>query len=188
MSLENVLLGLLKDTPMTGYDLKKIFHHTLGFFWSVQISQIYRGLNELEEAGLVKSEIVPQEKRPDRKVYRLTKEGKETFLDWMNKFPEQLSQPSRDRFLLRVFFSSNIKLDELAYEIKRYKKEKEEQLKYLNKVEHNIKDYFKEKKYEDEVFYWNLTLKKGYRNAVAGAEWADECLQLIEQQKKKRKK
>jgi len=87
MSLDNALLGLLNHRPMTGYDLKKILDHPMGFFWVAQMSQIYRELNKLEEKGLVKSEIESQERRPDRKVYQLTKEGKETFLNWLNKYP-----------------------------------------------------------------------------------------------------
>jgi len=150
------------------------------------MSQIYRELNKLEEKGLVKSEVKPQEKRPDRKVYQLTKGGKETFLSWLNKFPDQLSEQYRSRFLMRIFFSSRIKLDELAFQMKRYKKEKEDQLRYLNKVEQWIKDYSREEKYKDNTFYWNLTIKKGYMNVATGIKWADECLQLIE--KKKRKK
>jgi len=75
MSLGNTLLGLLNHRPMAGYDLKKMLDHPIGFFWVAQMSQIYRELNKLEEKGLVKSEIVPQEKRPDRKVYQITKEG-----------------------------------------------------------------------------------------------------------------
>jgi len=68
MSLGNALLGLLSYGPMTGYDLKKLLDYPMGFFWLAQMSQIYRELNKLEEKGLVKSEIKPQEKRPDRKV------------------------------------------------------------------------------------------------------------------------
>ena len=83
------------------------------------MSQIYRELNKPEEKELVKSAIEPQEKRPDRKVYHLTKEGKETFLNWLNKFPNQLTELYRSRFLMRIFFSSQIKLDELVFQIKR---------------------------------------------------------------------
>ena len=187
MSLGNALLGLLNYKPMTGYDLKKILDHPMGFFWVAQMSQIYRELNTLEEKGLVKSEIIPQEKRPDRKVYQLTKEGKKIFLDWLNKFPDQLSQTSRSQFLMRIFFSSRIKLEELAFEIRRYKKEKEEQSRYLNKVEQWIKDYSRERKFKDDTFYWNLIVKKKYKDIAAGIEWADECLQLIEQKQEKSK-
>ena len=187
MSLKDALLGLLNHKPMTGYDLKKILDHPMGFFWIAQMSQIYRELNKLEEKGLVKSEIIPQEKRPDRKVYHLTKEGRETFLSWLNKFPDQLSKTCRSQFLMRIFFSSKIKLDEFAFEIKRYKKEMEEELSYLNKVEQWIKDYGREKKFKDDVFYWNLIVKKEHKSIAAGIEWADECLQLIEQKQEKSK-
>ena len=187
MSLENALLGLLIDKPMAGYDLKKILDHPIGFFWAAQMSQIYRELNKLEKKGLVKSEVEPQMKRPDRKVYKLTKEGKETFLNWLNRFPNQLSEARRSRFLMRIFFSSRIELDEFAFQMKRYKKEKEEGLRYLNKVEQWIKDYSREEKFKDDTFYWNLIVKKGYKNVAAGMEWADECLQLIEQKKRKNK-
>ena len=172
MSLKNALLGLLNHRPMTGYDLKKILDHPMGFFWVAQMSQIYRELNKLEAKGLVKSEVEPQEKRPDRKVYQLTKEGRETFLNWLNKFPDQLSQVRRSRFLMRIFFSSKIKLDEFAFEIKRYKKEIEEELNYLNKVEQWIKEYSREKKFKEDVFYWNLIVKKEYKSIAAGMEWA----------------
>ena len=187
MSLGNALLGLLSYGPMTGYDLKKLLDYPMGFFWLAQMSQIYRELNKLEEKGLVKSEIKPQEKRPDRKVYQITKGGKETFLSWLNKFPEQLNEASRSRFLMRIFFSSKIKLDELAFEIKRYKKEIEEELRYLNKVEQWIKNYIREKKFKEDAFYWHLIAKKEYKSITAGMEWADECLQLIEQKQEKNK-
>ena len=188
MSLGCALLGLLDHKPMTGYDLKKMLDHPMGFFWAAQMSQIYRELNKLEEKRLVKSEVEPQEKRPDRKVYQLTKEGRETFLNWLNKFPDRLSELYRSRFLMRIFFSSKIKLDELAFEIKRYKKEIEEQLGYLNKVEQWIKDYSREEKLKEHAFYWNLIVKKEYKSCVAGIEWAVECLQLIEQKKRKEKR
>ena len=78
-------------------------------------------------------------------------------------------------------------MDELAFEIRRYKKEKEEQLRYLNKVEQWIKGYSREKKFKDDTFYWSLIVKKAYKDIAAGMEWADECLQLIEQKQDKSK-
>jgi len=51
LSLKDALLGLLDHRPMTGYDLKKILDHPMGFFWIAQMSQIYQELNTLEEKG-----------------------------------------------------------------------------------------------------------------------------------------
>ena len=77
-------------------------------------------------------------------------------------------------------------MDELAFEITRYKKEKEKRLKYLNRVEQWIKDYSREKKFKEDVFYWNLIIKREYKSIATGIEWADECLQLIEEKKRKK--
>ena len=168
---------------MTGYDLKRTFDRTIDFFWSAQMSQIYRELNKLEERGLVKSEVETQEKRPDRKVYQLTEEGKKTFIKWLNKFPNRLSEICRCRFLMRVFFASRITLDELSFEIKRFKKEKEEEIRKIREIEETIKNYNQEEKYKDEIFYWDLIIRKGCRRNSAEIEWADECMHLIEQKK-----
>jgi len=64
---------------------------------------------------------------------------------------------------------------------------KEEQLRYLNKVEQWIKDYSREEKYKDDTFYWNLIIKKGYKDVATGLEWTDECLQLLEREKRKKR-
>ncbi|MEA1940249.1 MAG: PadR family transcriptional regulator [Candidatus Caldatribacteriota bacterium] len=184
MSLGHALLGLLNYRSMTGYDLKKTFDSSIVFFWSAQMSQIYRDLNSLEKKGLVESEIEPQKKRPDKKVYQITEKGKKNFLRWLNKFPKKLGEVNRSRFLMRVFFSSKIKLDDLAFEIQRFKKEKEEEIKKIKDIEEMVKNYSKEDKYKEENFYWDLIIRLGYKKDTTDIEWADECLHLIEQKQK----
>ena len=44
MSLRHALLGVLKDQPLTGYDLVRHFQGTVGFLWSAPQSQIYHTL------------------------------------------------------------------------------------------------------------------------------------------------
>ncbi|GAH00237.1 unnamed protein product, partial [marine sediment metagenome] len=56
MSLRNALLGLLNYRPRTGYELKKIFEDSIGFYWTTKTSQIYNELNKLEEKRLIKSD------------------------------------------------------------------------------------------------------------------------------------
>ena len=51
MSLRHALLGVLKDRPLTGYDLIRHFQGTLGFLWSAPQSQIYPELPRME-AGM----------------------------------------------------------------------------------------------------------------------------------------
>ena len=184
MSLQYGLLGLLNYKSMTGYDLKQLFDNSLNFFWSAHVSQIYRELNSLEKNGFITSKIEPQEKRPDRKVYDITQEGRETFFKWLTKFPEQLNETVRSEFVMRVFFSNKIGLDELAYEIKRYKKENEQMVDELKNIEKETKSYGNEISSPEESFFWLLTLKRGYANAEAAIKWAEESLKLIEDKKR----
>ncbi len=54
------------------------------------------------------------------------------------------------------------------------------------KVKQIIKDYGREKKFREDAFYWSLIVKKEYKSIADGMEWADECLQLITQKKRKK--
>jgi len=79
---------------------------------------------------------------------------------------------------MRIFFLSKIKLDELAFEIKRYKKEIEEELKCLNKVKQWIKNYSREKKLREHAFYWNLIVKKEYKSIAAFLYLLVKCIKF----------
>jgi len=51
VSLRHALLGVIKDKPLTGYDLVRHFQGTLGFLWSAPQSQLYPELRRMEAAG-----------------------------------------------------------------------------------------------------------------------------------------
>src|ERR1700736_2881231 len=53
--LELAVLGLLKDQPLYGYELKKRLGETLGFLWGVSYGSLYPALRRLERAGAIAS-------------------------------------------------------------------------------------------------------------------------------------
>jgi DNA-binding PadR family transcriptional regulator len=53
--LELAVLGLLKDQPLHGYELKKRLGETLGFLWGVSYGSLYPALRRLERAGGIAS-------------------------------------------------------------------------------------------------------------------------------------
>jgi PadR family transcriptional regulator, regulatory protein AphA len=81
--VEVALLGLVSIRPMYGYEIGHHFDRALAPFWSVPRTQIYPKLRELDERGLVDSRHVPQEARPNRRVYEITDEGSERLRDWV---------------------------------------------------------------------------------------------------------
>ena len=72
------LLSLLSTEPMTGYDLTL----KINKFWRSTHSAIYPLLSEMEEKGYVKSTFEKQSGKPDKKIYKLTDQGKELLHDW----------------------------------------------------------------------------------------------------------
>ena len=97
------LLGLLTVRPQHGYELYQEFNRELGRVWRIGLSQLYAQLKQLEEAGLVTAQIEPQPNRPARKVYHLTSDGRQAFLEWLHQ-PTPYLGHIRFEFLARVYF------------------------------------------------------------------------------------
>ncbi len=103
MDVKTVCLGMLTDGEASGYDLKKHFESSFGHFFSAGYGSIYPALASLAEKELVSCRCVPQEGKPDRKVYRITDKGRE-------KLQAALAKPDpshriRSEFLATVCFA-----------------------------------------------------------------------------------
>src|SRR5213083_630916 len=101
-TLRYIILGLLGARPMSGYDIKQAFDRALASYWNAGNSQIYTTLKSMSQAGLVKSEVIVQTTRPNRKVYQLTASGEAELIHWlMESVPERFT---KDEFLTKLFF------------------------------------------------------------------------------------
>lgn len=99
------VLGLLAFWgPLSGYDLKRIFDHTLAPMWGAAQSQIYKELRRMKELGWVEMEREEQETRPDRKVYSITEQGHVALRQWQAQPPGIFQL--RDELLLKVLFGT----------------------------------------------------------------------------------
>ena len=83
----------------SGYDLLKNASKAIGFVWGPAKSQLYTLLPRLVRDGLAESRHVPQERRPDKQIYRISAEGRRLLDDWLATV-----EPDEDeRFFLRLF-------------------------------------------------------------------------------------
>ncbi|HEV8194985.1 MAG TPA: PadR family transcriptional regulator [Ktedonobacterales bacterium] len=101
-TLQYIILGLLGARSMSGYDIKRAFDRSLATYWNAGNSQIYTTLKMLTSRGLVTSEIVLQEARPNRRVYQLTSEGRAALDSWL--LEPVPSRFTKDEFLTKLFF------------------------------------------------------------------------------------
>jgi len=83
MALEHAILVSLSERPAAGLDLARRFDRSIGFFWSATHQQIYKVLRRMEGDGWASSSAVPQQGRPDKKVYTVTALGREELRSWL---------------------------------------------------------------------------------------------------------
>jgi DNA-binding PadR family transcriptional regulator len=85
--LELAVLGILHETPMHGYELRKRLNSLLGAFRAFGYGSLYPALKDLLSKGLIAEDPIPDAgkalDRPRRSkiVYRLTADGKERLND-----------------------------------------------------------------------------------------------------------
>lgn len=72
MALRNALMAALLEGEASGYDLAKVFDASVVNFWMATPQQLYRELDRMAAAGLVRARVVHQERRPDKRLFSLT--------------------------------------------------------------------------------------------------------------------
>ncbi|MGH3404864.1 MAG: PadR family transcriptional regulator [Streptosporangiaceae bacterium] len=89
-ALELAVLGVLHETPMHGYELRKRLNSLLGAFRAFGYGSLYPCLKDLLGRGLVADDVAggpakPLAGRRSKIVYRLTAEGKERLEDLLGQ-------------------------------------------------------------------------------------------------------
>ena len=78
------LLALLASGPAHGYELKSQLEQRFGSVLPpLNAGQIYTTLSRLQRDGLVDDDAVAQNGRPNKRVYRLTGEGRKELDGWL---------------------------------------------------------------------------------------------------------
>jgi PadR family transcriptional regulator AphA len=116
LSLRHALLGVLKDKPLTGYDLVRHFQGTVGFVWSAPQSQIYPELRRMEAAGLIQAKVAPRGQKAQKRIYSVTDEGMRELRRWATDFIPLPAQ--RDPIILKAAFFDLAPLDAVREQLR----------------------------------------------------------------------
>jgi PadR family transcriptional regulator AphA len=177
MSLEFAILGFLNYQPYTGYDLKKIFDTSIRHFWPADQSQIYRTLTRLTENGWTDMEKIPQDDRPDRKVYSITDAGRAELLRWLSS-PPPMGEP-RSAPLIQVFFAGQLSDAEVLEKFEGYAAIMRSILGLYDQVPGQLGPFQQEITSSREHFFWMLTLENGVTSMRANLAWAESVIDRI---------
>ncbi len=177
MSLKYVILTLVNQQPNSGYDMVKSFDRSLGHFWHASHQQVYRELANLKGLGWVENVTVAQSGKPDKKIYRITPQGREALSKWLRS-PLKVERV-KDEFLVRCLspelvepaflcelLQSSVDLMQVNYDI----------LVETRKNCFNFDDPADMPLLQRRMY---ITLRKGLLLYEAWLRWAEEAQQLL---------
>ncbi len=140
---EFLLLGLLRQSPKHGYEIKVKIRQILSLFAGVDLKSIYYPLKVLEKKGLLDKHAGKEGKRPERFVYCLTKKGRERFDELLNKSLLNFKRPQFSLDLSLYF------LDYLKPALSR--RRLAARLMILKKISSSIEETLKAKKLKNSI-------------------------------------
>ncbi|HZD25055.1 MAG TPA: helix-turn-helix transcriptional regulator [Alphaproteobacteria bacterium] len=113
MDVRTLCLGVLSMGDASGYEIKKRLEEGFSYFYDASFGSIYPALNRLQDEGLVSCTHEAQSKRPDKKVYSLTTEGR------LYLVRELSGEPAPDRirceFLVAMLFADLLPPSHVAH-------------------------------------------------------------------------
>ncbi|MGH2509511.1 MAG: PadR family transcriptional regulator [Ktedonobacteraceae bacterium] len=177
-----VLLGLLAIEPMSGYDLGQTIRASVGHIWNESYGQIYPNLKMLTADGCVTSTAEKQKGKPDRRIYSITKKGREQLQKWL-AVPPQPEIP-RNEMLLKLFFGEQIPAQILIGYVERMAEENRALLELLERGEREEID--KNQHYSGAP-YWRMAAHFGQMEMRAHLRWSEETLAELRKIAKKQK-
>jgi DNA-binding PadR family transcriptional regulator len=90
--VEIVVLGLLAEEPMYGYDLLERFRERgMGFWTELSRASVYQVLKRLERDGLATGKTQEGREGPDRRVYRITRAGRDRLAEGLEAMASRLA-------------------------------------------------------------------------------------------------
>ncbi len=179
MSLQHLILGLLKYAPLSGYDLNKAFQASVQHFWDTEQSLIYRALYKMTDLGWVEYEQEIQDHLPNKKLYRVTDAGRAEFRRWLATPQPILSV--HEAWLGQLFFGAELSIDQLRTLLEtRIASLRQTLDTYENQVPHSVSAYAEAFNAPQDMRFWLLTLEYGLHRLRGDLQWMETVLQRLE--------
>ena len=177
MALSHSILATLvgRAKPLSGYDLAKEFNSSVGFFWKTTHQQIYRELARLEKEGMLTSEIIRQNDRPDKKIYSITDPGRAHLVEWIAQ--PSMPTPIKEDMLVKLYVGFLVPREMIIGELEQLREIHVERLRLYNEYE---RKYFPDvKKLHTKGKYRYLNLRSGINFESSHINWCNEAIEFL---------
>ncbi len=144
---------------------------SLAYFWPMHRSLVYRELRQLEDGGYVAGTAVAQDRVPDKRVYRLTEQGRAALDEWLAT-PDFQPPRVRSEFLVKFFFARRLGHQQRWALLREYRAAVELDLADLQATADRLKDL-------PEAAFWHLAALHGVRTRQALLQWIADVEQAL---------
>lgn len=163
--LEYIVLGVLMDQPLTGYDVKKVIERGVGVFYKASYGSLYPILNRQAEKGHL-TVIEQAQGNRQKKLYEITPQGREAFFTWLRS--PISAKDSADSHLAKVYFFDQLPPAEAEAQLLAYE---ENSRAYLAELQ-GLWAHFDRMEHK-ECFYYKLsTLCYGIASLQQTMKWS----------------
>lgn len=105
VSLRYFVLGLLAQQSMSGYDIRRFLKSPSWLIGSPSSGSLYPILRALLEEGLATVETIPGLDKPPKKIYTITKAGRQDLQVWIDQ--SAVSKAPLKAFVMRLLLAGN---------------------------------------------------------------------------------
>ena len=147
--LDYIILGMVYDVNLTGYNIKKYIENGIGVFYKASYGSLYPALKKLTEKGFLTMYEEPLGGR-QKNYYKITNEGKKVFLDWL-VLPINVLDGTNTH-LAKVYFFDKLSSDIRERQLLEYEINNENYLRKLQALENDF-----DKMENKDCFYYKLS-------------------------------
>jgi DNA-binding PadR family transcriptional regulator len=169
-----LILGLLTEGQLSGYEIKRIVDIRFNFFWNESYGQLYPHLKKMVQEGLITETESDEPSSRGKILYSITEAGREELKAWLKEPVEKESV--RFELLLKMYFSNQIDSEVMKEHIKEFAEYHKKQLDILqlfNKELSSIEDPNVNHKDILQVISFGEKVYKAY------VEWSEETIKYL---------
>ncbi|MBN1581509.1 MAG: PadR family transcriptional regulator [Anaerolineae bacterium] len=111
-SFGHLVLGLLDQQPMSGYDIKRLIERLSWLIGGASFGNIYPTLHTLLKDKLVTVDVESHQDKPLRKVYSINERGRQALQAWLKQPIPRNASPKA--FVMRLILTRDLAEDTLA--------------------------------------------------------------------------
>lgn len=176
MALPHIILTRLNSQESTGYDITKHFSQSRGVYWAAGHQQVYRELIKLEARDAVSYTIHSQDRKPDRKVYKITAKGLEELGDWV-KSGQTCLHPYRDEISAKILAAQP---DDLPHVIQSLENLKDKVEANLVQIQQTNTEWLADKTADShEIMMKRIVLNRTKSHWVSLRDWCIETIYAL---------